>query len=313
MGGNLSVESCGNLFSFASRGASSNYGIGSDGRIGLYVDEGDRSFCTSSKSNDNRSVTIEIANDGGAETGWHVSDAAMTSLINLLVDICKRNDIKQLLWKGDKNLIGQVDKQNMTVHRWFAAKACPGDYLYNKHTYIATEVNKRLGQTQTPSVPTVSSLYRVRKSWHDSKSQIGSFSSLENAKKVCKDGYFVFDGKGNKVYPTETNKNTTTETNLHIVKSGDTLEKIAKKYNTTVNTLKSLNGISNVNRIYVGQKIKLPTNTNTNTQEKPRKSNKEIAKEVLAGKWGNGVDRKKRLIAAGYNYSEIQREVNKLL
>ena len=58
-----------------------------------------------------------------------VSDAAYRSLIALLVDICRRNGIKRLLWKGDKSLIGQVDKQNMTVHRWFAAKACPGDWL----------------------------------------------------------------------------------------------------------------------------------------------------------------------------------------
>lgn len=144
MAGNLTVESCGNLFQNTSRQASSNYGIGSDGRIALYVDEANRSWCTSSSSNDHRAVTIEVANDGGAETGWHISDAAYKSLINLLVDICQRNGIKKLLWQGNKNLIGQVDKQNMTVHRWFAAKACPGDYLYNLHPQIAAEVNARL-------------------------------------------------------------------------------------------------------------------------------------------------------------------------
>lgn len=144
MAGNMTVESCGALFSKYNRQTSSNYGIGSDGRIALYVNEEDRSWCTSSRTNDNRAITIEVANDGGANTGWHVSDKAMASLINLLVDICKRNDIKELKWKGDKNLIGQVDKQNMTVHRWFAAKACPGDYLYGAHPQIAAEVNKRL-------------------------------------------------------------------------------------------------------------------------------------------------------------------------
>ena len=145
MAGNMSIESCGNCFYPTSRKASSNYGIGSDGRIGMYVEEKDRSWCTSSASNDNRAITIEVANDGGESTGWHVSYAAYKSLIDLCVDICKRNGIKELKWKGDKSLIGQVDKQNMTVHRWFANKSCPGDYLYNLHGKIAAEVNARLG------------------------------------------------------------------------------------------------------------------------------------------------------------------------
>lgn len=144
MAGNLSVESCGRLFADRSREASSNYGIGSDGRIGLYVEECNRSWCTSSSSNDNRAITIEVANNGGADQGWPVSDAAYNSLIALLVDICQRNGIKKLLWKADKSLIGQVDKQNMTVHRWFANKSCPGNWLYEHHGQIAKEVNERL-------------------------------------------------------------------------------------------------------------------------------------------------------------------------
>lgn len=143
MAGNASVETCGALFANPSRKASSNYGIGSDGRIALYVDEANRSWCTSSASNDNRAITIEIANNGGAPN-WPVSSKAYAALLDLLTDICRRNGIKKLLWKGDKSLIGQVDKQNMTVHRWFAAKACPGDYLYNRHGEIAAEVNRRL-------------------------------------------------------------------------------------------------------------------------------------------------------------------------
>lgn len=144
MAGNLSVETCGNLFANKERQASSNYGIGSDGRIALYVDEANRSWCTSSASNDHRAITIEVANNGGAEEGWPVSDKAYEALINLLVDICKRNSIKQLLWKGDKSLIGQVEKQNMTVHRWFANKTCPGDWLYSRQSEIAQKVNERL-------------------------------------------------------------------------------------------------------------------------------------------------------------------------
>lgn len=142
--GNLSIETIGSIFSPTSRKASSNYGVGTDGRIGMYVEEKDRSWCTSSGANDHRAITIEVSNNGGADTGWSVSDKALAALIKLVADICKRNAIKKLLWKADKKLIGQIDKQNLTVHRWFAAKACPGDYLYEKHSYIAAEVNKIL-------------------------------------------------------------------------------------------------------------------------------------------------------------------------
>lgn len=143
MAGNASVETCGALFADPARKASSNYGIGSDGRIALYVDEANRSWCTSNAANDHRAITIEVANNGGAPD-WPVSDKAYSALLDLLTDICRRNNIKELLWKGNKSLIGQVGKQNMTVHRWFAAKACPGDYLYNRHGEIAAEVNRRL-------------------------------------------------------------------------------------------------------------------------------------------------------------------------
>ena len=145
MAGNLSVETCGNVFAPTSRKASSNYGIGSDGRIGMYVEEKDRSWCSSNATNDNRAITIEVANDGGADTGWHISDAAMESLINLCVDICKRNNIEKLVWSTNKNdRVNHLNGCNMTVHRDYANKSCPGDYLYNLHGYIANEVNKKL-------------------------------------------------------------------------------------------------------------------------------------------------------------------------
>lgn len=144
MAGNHTVEKCGELFASELRDASSNYGIDSEGRIGMYVEEKNRSWCSSSPENDHRAVTIEVANDGLADTGWHVSDKALASLIKLVADVCKRNNIKELKWKGDKSLIGKINEQNMTVHRWFKNKACPGDYLYGKHPYIAAEVNKKL-------------------------------------------------------------------------------------------------------------------------------------------------------------------------
>lgn len=150
--GQCSVETLGNIFAQPSKYASSNYGIGYDGKIGMYVEEADRSWCSSSSENDNRAITIEVASD--TTHPYAVKGAAYKALIDLLVDICQRNDIKELKWKGDKSLIGQPDKQNMTVHRWFANKACPGEYLYSRHAQIASEVNARLsdGTTNKPSV-----------------------------------------------------------------------------------------------------------------------------------------------------------------
>ena len=162
--GQCSVETLGYIFADPNRQASSNYGIGYDGKIGMYVEEKNRSWCTSSSSNDNRAVTIEVASD--TFEPYRVNDSAYKSLIKLLVDICKRNGIKKLLWKADKSLIGQVDKQNMTVHRWFANKSCPGDYLYNLHYQIADEVNKQLGQqtTNTSSSKKQAEIYDVNSS-----------------------------------------------------------------------------------------------------------------------------------------------------
>lgn len=140
--GQCSLETLGNIFAPESRQASCNYGIGADGRIGMYCEEKDRSWCSSNAANDHRAVTIEVASD--TKHPYAVNDKAYAALIDLCTDICKRNGIKKLLWKADKSLIGQVDKQNMTVHRWFANKSCPGDYLYNRHSEIAELVNKRL-------------------------------------------------------------------------------------------------------------------------------------------------------------------------
>lgn len=144
-------------FASTSRQASANYVVGKDGSIGLSVDEKDRSWCSSNAANDHRAVTIEVASD--TTHPYAVTSAALKALIELIADICKRNNIKQLKWKGDKSLIGQVDKQNMTVHRWFDNKACPGDYLYNKHSYIADEVNKRLSPAPSAS-PAIKTLVK---------------------------------------------------------------------------------------------------------------------------------------------------------
>ena len=148
--GQCSIEVLGNIFSNPKNQASSTYGIGPDGRIGMYVEEKDGAWTSSNKANDMRAITIEVASDNFHP--YKVKDAAYESLINLLVDICQRNGIKKLLWRNDKSLIGNIDMQNMTLHRWFARKACPGDYLFFKHTEIADTVNKRLGIDKIVSI-----------------------------------------------------------------------------------------------------------------------------------------------------------------
>jgi len=193
--GQCAVEPLGELFQ--TKEASSNYGIGYDGKIAMYVEEKDRSWCSSSASNDNRAITIECASD--SYEPYAINDKVYKSLIKLCVDICKRNGIKKLMWKADKSLIGQVDKQNMTVHRWFnSGKSCPGEYIYSRLGKIANEVNAQLG-------------------------------------------------------------------------------------------------------------------VKNNTAAASKKSNTEIAKEVIRGSWGNGVERKQRLTAAGYNYTAVQAEVDRML
>ena len=136
MAGNLSIESCGQVFQDPNADSSSNYGVGTDGRVGMYVEEADRSWCSSSSNNDNQAVTIEVAN---SSTGgnWPVSDTAYNAMIDLVVDICWRNGISSLTWTGDSS-------GTLTIHKFFAATVCPGPYLEARMPNIADAVNSRL-------------------------------------------------------------------------------------------------------------------------------------------------------------------------
>lgn len=136
MAGDCSIETCANIFAPTSRKASSNYGIGSDGRVGMYVEEKDRSWCSSNGTNDHRAITIEVADDSNKEP-WHSSQKAMTSLVLLCADICRRNGIESLRYTGDKS-------GNLTLHKWFTSTSCPGAYLESQMPKIASEVNALL-------------------------------------------------------------------------------------------------------------------------------------------------------------------------
>lgn len=234
---NASIERCGEEFAKPNRRGSSNYGIGSDGRIGMYVEEKNRAWTSSSPANDHRAVTIEVANDGGAPD-WHVSDKALAATIDLCVDICRRNGIKALNFTGDAT-------GNLTMHRYFTATSCPGPYLASKFPYIAQEVNRRLGTlhiTPGKKKPTEEIAQEVIAG----KWGIG----LDRKKRLSAAGYDYAEVQA-----------------------------------------------------LVNKLMKQPT----------KKTDYEIAREVIKGKWGTNPSRAAQLLAAGYNPKTIQQMVNKML
>lgn len=272
--GQCSVETLGNVFAPTSRQASSNYGIGYDGRIGMYVEEKDRSWCSSNAANDNRAITIEVASD--TKEPYAVNAKAYAALIDLLVDICKRNGIKELVWSTNKaDRVNHKNGCNMTVHRDYANKSCPGTYLYERHAQIASEVNKRLGSTNIKPAPEKPSggLYRV---------QTGAFKSKTNADTMLA----KVKAKGFDTY---------------MVKVGDL-------YKIQVGAFKvKANAEAMMKKLQAAGFSAFIT-----TEEGAGKSVDELAREVLQGKWGNGAERKKRLEAAGYDYAAVQKKVNQL-
>lgn len=170
--GQCSAETIGNIFAPSSREASSNYGVGYDGKIGMYVEEKNRSWCTSSNANDQRAITIETASD--TTEPYAFNNAAYSRLFELCEDICKRNGKRKLLWfGGDKektlNYNPAADEMVLTVHRWFANKSCPGNWMYERMNELAEKVTERLSGSVTPP-STI--LYRV---------QTGAFYKKANA------------------------------------------------------------------------------------------------------------------------------------
>ena len=241
MAGNGSVEACGEIFANVARRASANYGVGSDGRIGLYVEEANRPWTSSNYENDHRAVTIEVANDGGAPN-WHVSDKALEATIKLCVDICQRNGIKQLTFTGDAT-------GSLTMHKYFAATSCPGPYLESKFPYIAKEVNRRLGAAQEPKPATPA-------------------KSVEDVAR----------------------------------------EVIAGKWGVNPERKQKLTEAG-----YNAAEVQAMVNKLLAPPAPAKKSGKEIAQEVIQGKWGVNPERKRLLNEAGYDPKYIQKLVNQML
>lgn len=190
--GQLSCERICDCFP-AGREASCNYGIGTDGRISLCVEEKNRSWCSSSNANDQRAVTIECSSDKTAP--YAMTDAVYAALIDLCTDICKRNGKKKLLWFGDKNKTlsyePKADEMIITVHRWFANKSCPGDWLYNRLGDLAAKVTSRLGGAAPQPSPS-GTLYRVQTGAY--KNKANADSQLAKVKAAGFDTYMVKAG-----------------------------------------------------------------------------------------------------------------------
>ncbi len=195
--GQCSVETLGNIFMNKKSEASCNYGIGTDGRVLLCVDEGNRSWCSSSNSNDQRAVTIECASE--LKHPYAFNDKVYNKLVELCVDICKRNGKKKLLWINDKNKAlnysTKSDEMLLTVHRWFDDKACPGDWLYNRLGNLAKQVTEQLGgKVEKPTLT-----YRV---YADGKwySEVKGLSNIAGRKKQAISAVAVKVSKGDIKY-----------------------------------------------------------------------------------------------------------------
>lgn len=253
--GNLSLQTLGNVFANPGRQASSTYGIDVYGGVGLYVDESERPWTTSNAVADRRAVTIEVANSS-TSGDWPVSDASWNTLVELCVDICRRNGIPKLVWTGGKD-------GNLKTHDMYAATNCPGPYLKSRMPQLADEVNKRLGVVGGASAP---------------QQNAGAATAKKSNEEIARE---VINGSwGN---------------------GGDRTSRLqAAGYDA--NAVQSI-----VNKMLAG------TYKGGASTAPARKSNDQIADEVINGKWGNGTDRSNRLRAAGYDPNVIQNLVNQKL
>lgn len=282
--GQLSAESICGCFTSTSRQASCNYGIGTDGRVSLCVEEKNRSWCSSSNANDQRAVTIECASDMKAP--YAMNSKVYESLIKLCTDICKRNGKKKLLWLGSKskalNYSPKSDEMVITVHRWFANKSCPGDWLYSRLDDLAEKVTKNLSGTTTSTTTTTTkndTLYRV---------QVGAYSVKNNAdvqlKKVKAAGFDTYMVKVGGLYKIQ----------VGAYSKKENAEAMQKKLKAK------------------GFDAFITTQSGSAVTTTSKKSIDTIAREVIRGDWGNGAEREKKLKAAGYDYNAVQKRVNEL-
>ena len=289
MAGILTAKQCGGIFQNGNRKASSNYGIGKDAEVGLYVDEANTSYCNSNWDSNCKSVTIETSN---CEIGgdYPVSEAVLNKLIQLVADIAKRNNLGKLV-KG----------KNVVWHRMYAATTCPGNYLLNKMDYIVEEANKI--NNQTNSTPETSN----KKSNEEIANEViaGKWGNGAERKTALTNAGYDFSAIQEIVNQKLAGK---TAESKPALKSVDEVAKevIAGKWGNGQDRFNKLNAAghdSNAVQNRVNEILGAKATSN-------KKSNEEIVNEVIKGLWGNGADRKNKLQAAGYDYNTIQKIVN---
>ena len=278
--GQWSAKKIADYFATTNKDASCNYGIGTNGDISLSVEEKNRSWCSSSNANDQRAITIECASEAYAP--YEMSNEVYESLIKLCTDICKRNGKNKLIWISDKdtalNYNPASNEMLLTVHRWFANKSCPGDWLYSRLGELATRVNVNLTQSTGNTSTSSDSLYRV---------QVGAYKNKANAdamlEKVKAAGFSTYMVQVDGLYKIQ----------VGAYKEKANAEAMASKVKAA------------------GFDCFISGSSSTSTVQS--KSVDELANEVIKGLWGNGADRKNRLTEAGYDYSAVQNKVNELL
>lgn len=375
--GQCTAEGLGSWFAKTSTQASSNYGIDKDGRIGLYVEEKNRSWCSSSNANDQRAVTIECASD--TKEPYTMNSKVYATLVKLCVDICKRNGKKKLLWISNKskalNYVPKSDEMILTVHRWFANKSCPGNWLYSRLDKLATEVTKQLSNS-TASGLKASSLKdlsdadvikKVGALFTADMKKSGILASVSLAQFILESSYgkselaqkanncfgmkkslsgntwsgSVWDGRS--VYTKKTkeqNKDGSYTTITADFRKYPSVEdsiadhsayllgakngskkryaglKGCRDYKKAAKIIKDggyATSLTYVDKLCsIIEKWKL-TQYDVKSSSSSKKSIDTLAKEVIAGKWGNGEERKQKLTAAGYDYNAVQKRVNEIL
>lgn len=306
--GQCSVETLGSIFAPASREASCNYGIGVDGRIGMYVEEKNRSWCSSSNANDQRAVTIECASD--TYEPYVMNSKVYNSLVNLCTDICRRNGKNKLLWLGDKNrTLNYSPKSNemvLTVHRWFANKSCPGNWLYARLGDLANKVTANLQGVPVKPSPSpsksIDAIARevIRGDWGNGADRK---ARLESA------GY-------NYIAVQEMVNELLYGSNAPSPSPSKSVDAIAREVirGDWGNGADRKTRLESAGYSYsaVQERVNMILGGNSKPVT-PSKSIDTIAREVIRGDWGNGQDRKNRLTAAGYSYHEVQKRVNEIL
>ena len=300
--GQCSVETLGNIMYPTSRQASCNYGIGPDGRVGMYVEEKNRSWCSSSNANDQRAITIECASD--TFHPYAMNDKVYATLITLCTDICRRNGKKKLLWFADKNkslaYSPKQDEMVLTVHRWFANKSCAGDWLYSRLGDVAAKVTVNLSSASTPTTTPSTSKTTEEVAKEVIAGKWGNGEDRKQRLTAAGYNYSLIQAKVNELMGAKTTV------------SSKSIDELARE----VIQGKWGNGEERKNRLISAGYDYSAVQAKVNELMggiKSTKSVDQLAREVIYGYWGNGQDRKNRLTAAGYDYSAVQNRVNELL